>query len=102
MARRIIWTLIARKELKEILAYWKERNRSNVYSKKLKAAIAFTVTEVAINPKIGSKTASPNVRKKVLKDYIIAYEEIKSGILILSVWDTRQNPEKLKSRLSEK
>jgi toxin YoeB len=35
MARRIIWVLQAQKDRKEILAYWKDRNKSVAYSKKL-------------------------------------------------------------------
>ena len=33
----VVWTPKAKEELKEILIYWKKRNRSNAYSVKLNA-----------------------------------------------------------------
>lgn len=35
MARRIVWVFQAQNDRKEILAYWKEKNKSVSYSKKL-------------------------------------------------------------------
>ena len=32
----VVWTPKAKEELKEILVYWKKRNKSNTYSVKLK------------------------------------------------------------------
>jgi plasmid stabilization system protein ParE len=102
MDGRIIWTDGARKELKEILHYWKQRNKSDNYSKKLRAAIQAATTVIALQPQAGSRTTIGEARKKIVKDYIIFYQEIDKGILILSIWDTRQDPDNLKSRLSEK
>jgi len=48
------------------------------------------------NPEIGRKTDIPNVRIKIVRDYLIFYEVQNESILILSFWDSRQNPEKLK------
>ena len=33
----VVWTPKAKEELKEILVYWKKRNKSNAYSVKLNA-----------------------------------------------------------------
>ena len=35
MAKEIIWSETAQKDRKEILLYWKNRNKSSTYSKKL-------------------------------------------------------------------
>ena len=39
MAKQVIWSLRAQNDKKEILDYWKQRNKSNTYSKKLKRVI---------------------------------------------------------------
>jgi len=35
MAKQVIWSLRAQNDKKEILDYWRQRNKSNAYSKKL-------------------------------------------------------------------
>jgi plasmid stabilization system protein ParE len=48
------------------------------------------------NPEIGKKTESDNVRGLLIENYFIFYEINEIHLVILSVWDTRQNPENLK------
>jgi hypothetical protein len=45
---------------------------------------------------IGKRTWKENVRVKVLKDYLIIYEITVNEIVVLSLWDCRQNPDDLK------
>ena len=47
-------------------------------------------------PQIGKMTDSENVRMKIVRDYLIIYEETETTINILSIWDGRQDPSKLK------
>jgi toxin YoeB len=49
----------------------------------------------AISPQIGKMTDDPNTRIKVVKDYLIIYEETETQIFILTIWDRRQDPEKI-------
>jgi plasmid stabilization system protein ParE len=53
MARRVIWVLQAQKDRKEILGYWKERNKSAAYSKKLNRFFREALKLVAKYPIIG-------------------------------------------------
>ena len=96
MARKIIWTQKAREDRKRILAYWKDRNKSDTYSKKLNQLFKHTINIIAEFPRIGKPTNDKNARIKVVKDYLIIYQESETTIFILTIWDSRQNPDKLK------
>jgi plasmid stabilization system protein ParE len=54
---------------------------------------------IADFPQIGKPTDLIHIRVKVVKDYFIIYEETETQILILTIWDTRQDPQKLKKLL---
>ena len=93
MAKQIIWTKRAQEERKEILQFWRVRNQSTSYSKKLNGLIKKAVKLVAAHPNIGRRTDIENVRVKLVRDYLIFYEESEEQIFILSIWDNRRNPE---------
>ena len=93
MAKQIIWTKRAQDDRKEILHYWRVRNQSNIYSKKLNELIKKAVKLVAAHPQIGRHSDIENVRVKLVRDYLIFYEETKEQVYILSIWDNRRNPE---------
>lgn len=93
MARQIIWTIRAQSDRKEILHYWRVRNKSNTYSKKLNELINKAIKLMAAHPRIGRSTDIDNVRVKLVRDYLIFYEYSEDNIYILSIWDNRRNPE---------
>ncbi len=93
MAKRIIWTRRAHSERKRILFYWKHRNQSSAYSKKLNGLLKKAVDLIGSHPNIGRKTNIENVRVKVVKDYLVFYEPSEEEIYILSIWDSRRNSE---------
>jgi len=100
MARRIIWSRRAQNDRIEIFKYWNERNKSNQYSKKLYGLFIEAVKLIAEYPEIGTPTDNKNARIKIVKDYLIIYEmDEKEQLLILTIWDSRQNPERLKKIL---
>ncbi|HTG66386.1 MAG TPA: type II toxin-antitoxin system RelE/ParE family toxin, partial [Flavobacterium sp.] len=94
-ARRIIWTASAKLQLKVIFEYFNFRNKSKSYSLKLNALIQTELKIVLQQPNIGKKTDSINVRGLLIENYYIFYETNDTHIIILSVWDTRQDPKKL-------
>ena len=51
---------------------------------------------ISRHPFIGHSTDKENVRVNVLKEYMIFYEITVKEIVVLLVWDCRQNPEDLK------
>ena len=99
MAKRVIWTLSARSDRKQILDYWRQRNKSNTYSKKLNKIFQGAIEIISVYPQIGNPTTDQSVRVKAVKDYLLVYEESETHILILRVWDTRQEPKKFKENI---
>lgn len=96
MAERIIvWSENARFELKEIFEYFNFRNKSKIYSFKLNRIIQTELKLLIQNPEIGKKTESDNVRGLLIENYFIFFEINEIHLVILSVWDTRQNHENL-------
>ena len=95
MAKQIIWTKRAQQDRKEILQYWRVHNQSNAYSKKLNLLIKKAIALVAAHPHIGRRTNIYNVRVKLVRDYLVFYEESESEIFILTIWDNRRNPDEV-------
>ena len=99
MAKQIIWSLQAQKDKKEILHYWRIRNQSPVYPQKLNRLFKQAVLLLAEHPHIGRRTQRENIRVKLVRDYLIIYNETETRIEILTIWDNRRNPDDLEKRL---
>jgi addiction module RelE/StbE family toxin len=95
-SRRIVWTAPAKLQLKSIFEYFNFRNKSKLYSLKLNTLIQTELKRVLQQPDLGKKTNSIDVRGLLIENYYIFYEINETHIIILSVWDTRQNPKRLK------
>lgn len=93
--RKIIWTLKANQERKEILTYWIERNQSKTYSLKLNKLIKDTVQLVAQYPHSGRETTFKNVRVKIIRNYLLFYESTQTTLVILTIWDSRRSERSL-------
>jgi len=98
MARRLVWTNRAQTDRKMILTYWNRRNQSAQYSKKLNALFKEAIHLITERPYIGKPTSTPNVRAKVVRDYLIFYEITQQHIVVLTIWDCRQNPKNLQAK----
>lgn len=96
MVRKVIWTEKAQKERIAIFRFLNDRNKSFTYSRKLNELILASLILICKHPFIGKHTKKENVRAKVLKDYLIIYEITANQIIVLSFWDSRQNPNNLK------
>lgn len=94
--RRIVWTSTAQLQLKVIFEYFNFRNKSKLYSLKLNTLIQNELQILLQQPTIGKKTNLINVRGLLVENYYIFYEINETHIIILSIWDTRQNPKRLK------
>lgn len=81
MAKEVVWSLRARDERKHILQYWRLRNKSSAFSRKLNQLFAESVKIITDFPQIGKLTDDPNIRIKIVKDYLIAYEESETKYL---------------------
>jgi plasmid stabilization system protein ParE len=95
MAKRIVWTRKAQLDRKEILHYWRINNQSPEYSRKLNELFKKNIALIAVHPHLGRETDFDNVRIKLVRDYLIFYEEAEKTIIILTIWDNRRNPDQI-------
>lgn len=95
MVKSVVWTQKAQQERKDILSYWKHRNQSNDYSKKLNQLFRIATQLIARHPDLGMLTDYNKVRVKTVNDYLLFYKNEEQQIIVLTIWDSRRNPEKL-------
>ena len=100
MAKRLIWTSEALKNRIEIFEYWNDRNKSKTYSRKLNAIFNEHIDIILKHPHIGYETKTENIRCRTVRDYQIIYFNSDSEIVILAIWDSRQNPAKLINKIN--
>ena len=81
MAKQVIWSHRAQADRKEILAYWRKRNKSNVYSIKLNELFNEAVRLISEHPRIGKETNKEHVRIKVVRDYLLIYRPYSDNLL---------------------
>ncbi len=96
MAKKVTWTLRALNDRKKILQYWINRNKSNRYSIQLDHLKRESISLISNFPEIGKPTNDDTIRIKIIKDYFILYEIFENEIIILTIWDSRRDPGKLK------
>jgi plasmid stabilization system protein ParE len=68
---------------------------------KLNKLFIEAVELLSIHPQLGSKSTEKEVRIKVVKDYLILYEYSETELRVMTIFDSRQDPEKLKKRLKK-
>ena len=96
MAKRaVIWTKASEIQLQEILQFFTRRNKNTRYSRKLYRKFKAELKTAAKNPELGILTKLERIRGLIIEDYIIFYEILEDRILILKIWDCRQNPDNL-------
>ena len=92
MVKRIVWTTRAECTFSEILNFYFHRNGNKTYSQKLNLEIKQVLDLLARHPYIGKKTDFEGVHVIVRKTYKIYYRMESEEIIILMIWDCRQNP----------
>jgi plasmid stabilization system protein ParE len=95
MVRQIIWGRLAQKDRLQILNYWENRNKSKAFIRKLNLLFKHDLNLVCNYPFIGKPTNKPNIRIKIVKEYLLVYEIHTGKIVVLRVWDSRRNPKDL-------
>ena len=94
--REVRWTLRALKDKMAIYEYWIRKNKSITYPKKLDRLFNEIMTLTTSFPYAGIETEFDNIRIRIVKHYKLVYRITDSDIEVLTVWDTRQDPKRLK------
>ena len=93
--RKIIWSVRAKIKRYEILKFYNERNKSNIYSIKLNRKINKELRLLIKYPNLGTETDIMGVRGLIIENFILFYELDKNIIVVHYIWDSRQNPDEL-------
>lgn len=101
MVVKIIWTKTAIIQRRKILSYWKERNKSAIYPKKLLVEISQRVQFLVNNPECYIKTEFPDIRVSTLGHYNIFYKITSTELIVVAFWDNRRNPKALSKILKK-
>lgn len=96
MLKQIKWSVRANQDRLEILDYWIKGNQSNSYSLKLDLLFRQTVELLANTPEIVKPTDIIDVTIKIVRDCLIFYRLENDFLEIVTIWDSRRNPDKLK------
>ena len=101
MARKIIWSRRSQEDRKSIVNYWTKRNKSNAYSKKLNQMFIQATELLSTHPQVGRLTNRERIRVKFIKHFALIYESNDNELHVLTIFDTRQNPDKLEKILKQ-
>ena len=93
MARKVKWTHTALRERCEIFDYWNRRNKSTRYSHWLRKRLQDMIRQLAEQPSTGALTEEYGIYRKLVRDYYLFYRFSATEITVISIWDTRRNPE---------
>ena len=96
MAKKIKWSTRARREQFAILEYWTNRNKSKTYSSKLSREFLDYINLLPDEPFIGKAVSYDNIRFIIVREYLIFYLIADDYIEIITIWDSRRDPDKFK------
>lgn len=83
----------------DIFAYWNNRNGSSAYSKKLFKMFVACGNRLVKFLLHGKLSPFAGVRSVLVKDYQLLYTDKPNELRVVTIFDTRQNPDKLEERL---
>lgn len=96
MSNKVFWSERAKNDYKGILNYLNQ-NWSLKELTKFAEKIDQTIVHLALNPEIGTVSKKKSVRKLVIsKQTSVYYKIIHGDIYLITLFDNRQNPNKLK------
>lgn len=94
--RKIIWSQRAKIKLFNILDFYKNKNKSTFYSQKLYREFNQQLSLIDSQPEMGINTDFEGIRGLIIEHFILYNEVSKEYIIVHTLWDSRQNPDKLK------
>ncbi len=96
---KIIWTAFAKQQRDEIFHFWNIRNKSTLYSKKLRLLIKSRTNQLKDHPYSGKKIFATSYRILIFKNYSLVYFVDKEKVYIVAFWENHQDYEKLQNIL---
>ncbi|MFM6945792.1 MAG: type II toxin-antitoxin system RelE/ParE family toxin [Flavobacteriales bacterium] len=92
---KVVWADLAIRSLHHTLFFWIEHTLSEKYSNQLLEKIDAAILWIQKFPNSGKLYKKGPIRKIIIDDLSIFYIVDIKNILILLIWDNRQNPNKL-------
>jgi plasmid stabilization system protein ParE len=96
--RELIWSAQSKIELFEIMNFYRKRNGNATYSLEFYTRIEKSLELCRTFAFIGKKTKIENVRAIIVDDFLIFYEVTDTEIIVLTIWNSKRNPENLHIR----
>ncbi len=93
--RRLIWDEEAKKQWRNILAFFVKRNGSMAYSRRLNIALRSLLELLRDNPEMGELTDKNGTRRFVVENYALFYRIGVDSIEVEAILDARRDPELL-------
>jgi len=94
MAKKVALSLVAEKQRLSILEYYYIETKSKTIPSKIYSEINDALELIQRFPNSGFETNKSNRRCIIKNHYKILYHINKEDIIIVSIWDTRQNPKR--------
>ncbi len=94
MVKKVIFTERAEKERLSILEYYYKETGSTTIPAKIYQQFNRVIENIQIFPESGKKLKNNNYGF-IISHYKIVYKIENESLIILHIWDTRQNPKKL-------
>ena len=94
--KEIVWSKLAKLQLKTVLEFYTERNGNSTYSLKLLNEVEDLLSTLSKAERIGRLTSNKFTRVISMKVYLLFYEINGNRIKIVSFWDNRQDIENRK------
>jgi plasmid stabilization system protein ParE len=88
--KEIVWSKLAKLQLKNVLEFYVQRNGNSNYSIKLLNEVEGLLETLSSAELIGRLTSNKFTRVIPMKVYLIFYEINGNRIEIISFWDNRQ------------
>ncbi len=95
MAKRVVWSKRAASEKRTILTFWFKKNGNKTYSGKLNIKFRETLRIISDYNYLGKSTEYKDIRVTIVESYLIFYRSLETQIEIVTIFDSRRNPDNL-------
>jgi len=95
--KKIVWSEKARNDLLTILDFYFKRNGNATYSRKIYIRIKKDLSLLSAHTFLGKPTDHEGIRVIVVMDYQVFYQLLPDSLFIINIWDSRRNPDDLKT-----